>query len=65
MSTPPSTPPDREPPADTSRTTLAHYDASADAFGPNLMDISRRAAVVEAGLAQGRREAERLRNFWN
>jgi NTE family protein len=40
-------------------------DASADAFGPNLMDHTRRGAVVEAGLAQGRREAERIKTFWN
>jgi len=40
-------------------------DASAGAFGPNLMDISRRSAVVEAGLAQGRAEAARIKAFWN
>jgi NTE family protein len=40
-------------------------DASLAAFGPNLMDGSRRAAVAEAGWAQGRREAERLSVFWN
>ncbi len=34
------------------------------AFGPNLMDGSRRAACVEAGLVQGRREAARLKAFW-
>jgi NTE family protein len=39
-------------------------DASAMAFGPNLMDGSRRAAVMEAGRAQGRKEAARLKPFW-
>ncbi len=38
-------------------------EAALDAFGPNLMDWSRHAAVSAAGLAQGRREAERLA-FW-
>jgi NTE family protein len=40
-------------------------DASADAFGPNLMDSSRRPTVVEAALAQGRAEAARIKAFWN
>ncbi|MBI1186394.1 MAG: patatin-like phospholipase family protein [Alphaproteobacteria bacterium] len=40
-------------------------DAQAlDAFGVNLMDASRRAEVTEAGLAQGRREAGRMRGVW-
>jgi NTE family protein len=39
-------------------------DASAMAFGPNLMDGSRRTAVMEAGRAQGRKEAARLKPFW-
>jgi NTE family protein len=39
--------------------------ASLEAFGPNLMDGSRRAEVAQAGRAQGRREAERLAAFWN
>jgi NTE family protein len=38
--------------------------ASATAFGPNLMDGSRRAAVVEEGYRQGKSEATRLRGFW-
>ena len=44
---------------------IAPDDASADAFGPNLMDASRRPAVVEAGLAQGRTEAARIKAFWS
>lgn len=38
---------------------------SLEAFGPNLMDASRRAAATRAGLEQGRREAARLASFWN
>lgn len=40
-------------------------DASVEAFGPNLMDFRRRAGAAEAGLAQGRQEAARLKAFWN
>lgn len=43
---------------------VAPDDASAEAFGPNLMDGSRRPAVMEAGRTQGRQEAARLRTFW-
>jgi NTE family protein len=39
--------------------------ASREAFGPNPMIPLNRAAVAEAGIAQGRREAEALRVFWN
>jgi len=39
-------------------------DASSEAFGPNLMDGARRPACLEAGRAQGRREAERLKGWW-
>jgi NTE family protein len=38
--------------------------ASLDAFGPNLMDASRQAAVLEAGVKQGRAEAVRIRSVW-
>jgi NTE family protein len=38
--------------------------ASLDAFGPNLMDASRQAAVLEAGVKQGRAEAVRIRAVW-
>jgi NTE family protein len=38
--------------------------ASAQAFGLNLMDFSRREQVVENGTKQGLAEAERLRDFW-
>ena len=40
-------------------------DASREAFGPNFMDGTRREACVQAGLRQGRLEAERLREWWN
>ena len=43
---------------------LAPDDAASAAFGPNLMDASRRAAVMEAGREQGRKEAARLKPFW-
>lgn len=33
-------------------------------FGPNLMNASNRAAIVEAAIAQGRREADAVRAFW-
>ncbi len=39
-------------------------EASAQSFGMNLMDFSRRESVVEAGARQGLAEAERLREFW-
>lgn len=39
-------------------------DDSRDAFGPNLMDGTRRKPVAEAGLRQGRNEAERLKAWW-
>jgi NTE family protein len=35
-----------------------------EAFGMNVMDATRRRPAAEAGLAQGRREADRLRSFW-
>jgi NTE family protein len=44
---------------------LAPDDASAEAFGPNLMDASRRPAAMEAGRAQGRKEAASLKPFIN
>ncbi|MBI1361341.1 MAG: patatin-like phospholipase family protein [Alphaproteobacteria bacterium] len=40
-------------------------DASGAAFGVNLMDATRRADITAAGIAQGRREAERLKAFWS
>ena len=36
-----------------------------EAFGPNLMDASRRGDIALAGAVQGRAEAERIREFWN
>ena len=38
--------------------------ASLDVFGPNLMDASRQAAVLDAGVKQGRAEAVRIRSVW-
>jgi NTE family protein len=40
-------------------------EASSEAFGLNLMDFRRRAPAAEAGLAQGRREPDALRDFWD
>jgi NTE family protein len=39
--------------------------AVLEASGPNLLDPSRRAVIVEAGLRQGVNEAARLEEFWN
>jgi NTE family protein len=39
-------------------------EESRAAFGPNFMDGTRRKPCVEAGLRQGRLEAERLREWW-
>jgi NTE family protein len=36
-----------------------------EAFGPNLMDATRRGDVALAGAVQGRAEAERIAAFWN
>jgi NTE family protein len=38
---------------------------SGEAFGPNLMDGSRRADIARAGHAQGLAEAERIGAFWS
>ncbi|MEZ5939713.1 MAG: hypothetical protein R3C52_16050, partial [Hyphomonadaceae bacterium] len=47
------------------RYELVSPDAAAmAAFGPNLMDGSRRGPALKAGLEQGRREAERVKAFW-
>ena len=43
-------------------TTISPDDASSAAMGLNLMDHSRRGAVIEAGLAQGRRLARESRH---
>ena len=40
-------------------------EASGAIFGVNLMDANSRAEITEAGIAQGRREAERLKAFWS
>lgn len=39
-------------------------EASAEAFGPNLMDASRVRGAVQAGLAQGAAQAEVLKGYW-
>lgn len=36
-----------------------------DAFGPNLMDGSRRIQLIEQGMRQGKAEAARIKAFWN
>jgi NTE family protein len=41
-------------------TVISPNAASAEAFGVNLMDFTRRAGAAEAGLAQGREEAARI-----
>jgi hypothetical protein len=33
-------------------------------FGTNLMNAKNRAEVAEAGIAQGRREAAKVKAFW-
>jgi NTE family protein len=48
-----------------SRVEVIAPDAlSAESFGPNLMDASRRPAAAESGLRQGKMEAGRIRKFW-
>jgi NTE family protein len=39
-------------------------EGSLEAFGPNLMDATRRRGAAEAGLRQGRVEAARVRAIW-
>jgi hypothetical protein len=47
------------------KATLVVPDAGClDAFGPDLLSGERSTQVIPAGLAQGRREAERLGAFW-
>ncbi|MGH2633805.1 MAG: patatin-like phospholipase family protein [Tepidiformaceae bacterium] len=43
---------------------IAPDDAAIEVFGVNLMDFSRRTGAVDAGVRQGRAEAERLKDFW-
>jgi NTE family protein len=43
---------------------IAPDAASLDVFGPNLMDASRQAAALEAGVKQGHAEAVRIRSVW-
>jgi len=40
-------------------------EASMAAFGPNLMDMRRRAGAARAGVIQGRTDAEQIRAAWN
>jgi NTE family protein len=44
--------------------TVTPDEASMIAFGPNLMDDSRRAEAARAGLAQGKLQAGVLKEFW-
>ncbi|HEX2849982.1 MAG TPA: patatin-like phospholipase family protein [Acidimicrobiales bacterium] len=44
--------------------TIAPDDDAAAVLGINLMDGSRLLEAAEAGLRQGKREADRLRDFW-
>jgi len=44
--------------------TIVPDEGSRAAFGPNLMDGRRRAAVADEGVRQGMVEAGRLREFW-
>jgi NTE family protein len=39
-------------------------EGSREAFGPSLLDVSRRRAAADAGYRQGREDAARLRDFW-
>jgi NTE family protein len=39
-------------------------EASRAVMGMNLMDFKRRGEIADAGVAQGRRDASRLRSFW-
>ena len=51
---------------DGSAVALVTPDAgSLEAFGPNLMDATRRPFALQAGLDQGRAEAARLREVWS
>ena len=45
--------------------TIVPDEATMDAMGANLMNFAVRGPVVEAGVAQGKREAERLAAFWS
>jgi NTE family protein len=44
--------------------TVTPDDASAESFGPNLMDFSRRAGAARAGLAQGLAYAADVKPYW-
>ena len=39
-------------------------EESIGAMGTNLMDFNRRGEIADAGLRQGKLEADRLREFW-
>lgn len=45
--------------------TIAPDEESTAIFGTNLMDGSRLLEVAEAGVRQGKREADRIRDFWS
>ncbi|WP_236685323.1 patatin-like phospholipase family protein [Demequina salsinemoris] len=44
--------------------TIFPDDASREAFGPNMMDLSRRPAAAQAGFDQGKARAGALEAFW-
>ncbi|MEF2976100.1 patatin-like phospholipase family protein [Subtercola sp. YIM 133946] len=45
--------------------TILPDDASLDAFGPSMMNLSARPAAARAGFAQGRSRAAELAAFWH
>jgi NTE family protein len=50
--------------ADGAVETILPDDTSLDAFGGNMMDLSRRAPAAQAGYDQGRTRAAQLASFW-
>jgi NTE family protein len=44
--------------------TILPDSNALDAFGDNMMDLSRRAPAARAGHDQGRALAEQLTEFW-
>jgi NTE family protein len=44
--------------------TILPDSSALEAFGDNMMDLSRRAPAARAGYDQGRALAEQLTEFW-
>jgi NTE family protein len=44
--------------------TIVPDSNALEAFGDNMMDLSRRAPAARAGVAQGGALAEKLSGFW-